>query len=81
MSSHSESGASSNGEQQYRAVPLDGLQIKLRAFENDFKLSLEGAAAHITSLRDEVDVATGYERVQWILGKSPREVGFFFGLF
>ena len=39
------------------------LQIKIDAFRNDFKLPLNGAEVHISSLRGGVDVANGYERV------------------
>ena len=61
--SHSEPNTTNNREQQPTTVPIDDLYIKLRAFENDFKLSLEGEAVHITSLCNGIDVANGYDRV------------------
>ena len=41
----------------------EDLVLKAEAFEKDFKLPLNGAEVHITSLRGGVDVASGYERV------------------
>ena len=54
---------SPNKNKRPKGVPIDDLKLKIMAFENDFKLPLNGAVVHITSLFDGVDIANGYERV------------------
>ena len=39
------------------------LKLKAKAFKEDFKLPLNGAEVHISSLRGGIDVANGYDRV------------------
>ena len=53
----------SNKNDQSSVNQKDDIWIKIKAFENDFKLPFNGAKVFISSLNGGIDVANGYEKV------------------